>query len=198
MPDKLCRNCTEHAKSAYNFKITLEQSDSTLRDYLFKDQIKQIKKDTFEDNNYLMNIKTEIAFVDADPFIDDDEDDDENDPDYPEPSDNNERYSKSDESFNNSYMEPQVPGQDPDQDQTPEDPDEEDEEKVVIRDRHRKYKLPEHLMVDKVEYVKDTDGKYVCQICNKKLCDKKGLNLHVRLHTGEKLKRCNICNRGKS
>jgi hypothetical protein len=141
-----------------------------------------------------MNIKTEIAFVDADPFIDDDEDEDEDedDPDYPEPNnDNVELFTKSEESFNNSYGEPS--NQDlelADQEQNP------DEEKIHTRERHRKFKLPEHLMIDKVEYVKDTDGKYVCQICNKKLCDKKGLNLHVRLHTGEKLKRCNICNRG--
>ena len=47
------------------------------------------------------------------------------------------------------------------------------------------------------EYIKESDGKYLCLLCNKKLCDKKGLNLHRRLHTGEKLKTCNICQRGE-
>ena len=49
---------------------------------------------------------------------------------------------------------------------------------------------------DDIDCVKDEEGKFVCQICNKKLADKKGLKLHIRLHTGENLKRCNICNRG--
>lgn len=193
MPDKLCRECTETAKSAYNFKLTLEQSDSTLRGYLFKDQIK---------DSYLMNIKTEadteIAFVDADPFFDDDDEDDLVEPDYPEVNDTDEKY-KNVENYNN-YQETES------QEQT--QPEEEDagedyvddefvgESQSPTREKSKKSKSSESLVIDKVEYIKDSEGKYVCQICNKKLCDKKGLNLHVRLHTGEKLKRCNICNRG--
>lgn len=68
------------------------------------------------------------------------------------------------------------------------EPDDDDDESFELKPQ---FGLPA------VKYIKDDDGKYICQICNKKLIDKKGLNLHVRLHTGENLKRCNICNRGE-
>lgn len=43
---------------------------------------------------------------------------------------------------------------------------------------------------------RNNEGRYSCHICSKTLADAKGLKLHIRLHTGQNLKRCNICNRG--
>lgn len=37
---------------------------------------------------------------------------------------------------------------------------------------------------------------FECDYCDKILVDAKGLTLHTRLHTGEHLKHCGICNRG--
>lgn len=200
MPDKLCKECTEKAFIAYNFKVVLEQSDTTLRN-IFKDQIQILKKDTVFDENshaYLgLGIKTEIAFVDADPFIDDD-----GDFDYVQATtgssvvvshpqnDNNNSYSQHEEEILDS------------EDENDLDDDEEDEnenfEDKSSKDRNIKKKLVSPKTTDtNVEYVKDEEGKFVCQICNKKLVDKKGFNLHIRLHTGENLKRCSICNRGE-
>lgn len=203
LPDRLCKECTEKAYICYNFKVTIENSDATLRSVLFKDH-SDVKKNvtTFEGNNttgYLMGIKTEIAFVDADPFIDDDGDFDET-LDYAEnsstPNQQNDSYN------NNSYQQDTVDDEDDDAGD-PESEDYESDENFDMKppkDKTKK-KLNQPMsprIVENVDYVKDEEGKYVCKICNKKLVDKKGLNLHVRLHTGENLKRCNICNRGRN
>lgn len=223
MPDKLCKECTEKAYLAYNFKVTIEQNDSTLRSVLFKDQIDGMKKDAVfdESNTYLgLGIKTEIAFVDADPFIDDDGDFDyiNTTPDNSNPAEhleNNNSYQQDDNEEilqvegNNEGGEGEE-GEDDDEegsDEELEDIEEEndDEEEIeegldenfeiaTSKENKIRKKLPAS---ESVDYVKDEDGKFICQICNKKLADKKGLNLHLRLHTGKDLKRCNICNRGK-
>lgn len=202
LPDRLCKECTDKAFNFYNFKITIENSDVTLRSVLFKTQA-DVKKDatSFEGNNtagYLMGIKTEIAFVDADPFIDDDGDFDET-IDYAENSST--PHQQNDSYNNNSY--PQDTVEDDDDDAG--DPDSEDSESddnydmKPQKDKNKKklHQLLSPRIVENVDYMKDEEGKYVCKICNKKLVDKKGLNLHVRLHTGENLKRCHICNRGE-
>jgi hypothetical protein len=195
MPDKLCKDCTEKAYMSYNFKITIEQNDTTLRSVFLKDSFHTLKRDAVFDENsaYLgLGIKTEIAFVDADPFIDDDGEFDyvnavtQNSTISNQPNDNNNSYSQDDEEILNSEENEEVEN-------------EEFEEKE--RDENSDDKSPKDKAKRKAsenaDYIKDEDGKFVCQICNKKLVDRKGLNLHVRLHTGENLKRCNICNRGR-
>lgn len=206
LPDKLCKECTEKAYQTYSFKATIEQSDSTLRS-LFKNQNDSIKKDpAFDDtSNYLMGIKTEIAFVDADPFIDDGDFDGSID--YAENTNvsnqQNESYSSSNNNNNNTYPqnadEPKNPESETDDEDDGEDGSDENYSLKVQREKLKKKfpEMPPAKNLENVEYIKDEEGKYVCQICNKKLVDKKGLNLHIRLHTGENLKRCHICNRGK-
>lgn len=202
LPDKLCKDCTEKAYLSYNFKVTLEQSDSTLRSVLFKSH-SEIKKDSaFDENNtnYLMGIKTEIAFVDADPFIDDDGDFDDA-IDYAE---NSNASNQQNDSYNNNTYSHDAGDGDGDDDDDPDSEDDlsddnEDYDMKPPKDKVKKklHQLMSPRIIENVDYIKDEEGKYVCQICNKKLVDKKGLNLHVRLHTGENLKRCNICNRGE-
>lgn len=206
LPDKLCKSCTEKAYLSYNFKATIEQSDATLRSVLFKEPTSVKKDSAFDGNsttNYLMGIKTEIAFVDADPFIDDDGDFDET-IDY---ADNSNASNQQTDSYNNNTYaqdaadESQPEGDSEDDASDDEDEDCEDDDGEMKPPKEQKKKKLHQLMspriLENVDYIKDDDGKYVCQICNKKLVDKKGLNLHVRLHTGENLKRCNICNRGE-
>ncbi|KAL7010768.1 hypothetical protein ACKWTF_016866 [Chironomus riparius] len=197
MPDKLCKDCTEKAFLAYNFKVVLEQSDTTLRN-VFRDQIQTIKKDTVFDPSHAylgLGIKTEIAFVDADPFIDDD-----GDFDYvqaqPQSSvqgnqqmDNHNVYPHNDEEILDS-------DDDDDDDEDDDDDDDDISEDISPKEKVIKKKIISPKSTETVDYIKDEEGKFVCQICNKKLVDKKGFNLHLRLHTGENLKRCNICNRG--
>lgn len=213
MPDKLCKECTEKAFLAYNFKVTIEQNDSTLRSVLFKDQIENMKRDAVfdESNAYLgLGIKTEIAFVDADPFIDDDGDFDyvnattENSTpsnhhhQQQQQIDNNNSYEQCDEeeilqSESNECEEEEI-------EEIEEENGEEIEEgfdESLNEMQQSKDKIKKKTAVENVDYIKDEDGKFICQICNKKLADKKGLNLHLRLHTGKNLKRCNICNRGE-
>lgn len=207
MPDKLCKECTEKAYLAYNFKITIEQNDSTLRSVLMKDHIESIKKDAevFDENNtYLgLGIKTEIAFVDADPFIDDDADFDyvNTTTENSNSVDHHQQQQQLDN--NNSYQQDdqeeilQLEGNEEEEEELGEEMEgeeiieEELDENLEIASKD-KFKKKEH-----IDYIKDEDGKFICQICNKKLADKKGLNLHIRLHTGKDLKRCHICNRGK-
>jgi hypothetical protein len=158
-----------------------------------------------ESNTYLgLGIKTEIAFVDADPFIDDD-----GDFDYVNATTENSSASNQQQVDNNNSYEQcdeeeilQSEGNECEEEEIEEIEEENEEEleegldesfDMMLKDKIKK-KAP---AVENVDYVKDEDGKFVCQICNKKLADKKGLNLHVRLHTGKNLKRCNICNRGK-
>lgn len=150
--------------------------------------------------NYLMGIKTEIAFVDADPFIDDDGDFDES-IDY---ADNSNTSQQQNDSYNNNSYSQDAVDEALDADSEEEDVTDEDEEgdgdgeMKPPKDKKKKlHQLMAPRILENVDYIKDEDGKYVCKICNKKLVDKKGLNLHVRLHTGENLKRCNICNRGE-
>jgi hypothetical protein len=182
LPDKICKECTEKAYLSYNFKATIEQSDATLRSLLFKEQ-NDVKSDT---TNYLMGIKTEIAFVDADPFIDDEGDFDES-LDYAESS--NTSIQQNDTYNNNSHSQ--------DGENEDEAGDSEDDGSDENSEMNPPKKKLQQLISPNVDYVKDDEGKYVCQICNKKLVDKKGLNLHIRLHTGENLKRCHVCNRGE-
>jgi RNase P subunit RPR2 len=200
MPDKLCKDCTEKAYLAYNFKITIEQNDSTLRSVLLKDHIESIKKDAvFDENNtYLgLGIKTEIAFVDADPFIDDDADFDyvnattENsnpaDQQQQQQLDNNNSYQQDDQEEILQLEEEELGEMEGENGEGIEEELDESLESISSKDKIKR----------KDDYIKDEDGKFICQICNKKLADKKGLNLHIRLHTGKDLKRCHICNRGK-
>ena len=158
------------------------------------------KKNTaaFEGNNtanYLLGIKTEIAFVDADPFIDDDGDFDEA-VDY---ADNASTPNQQNDSFNNnSYAQDTADDEDDDDPESEDlDSDENFDLKPLKEKNKKKLRETSPRIVENVDYVKDDEGKYICKICNKKLVDKKGLNLHVRLHTGENLKRCSICNRGE-
>lgn len=164
---------------------------------MFKEQSDE-KKDAapFEGNNttgYLMGIKTEIAFVDADPFIDDEGDFDDT-IDYADgstaPNQQNDSYN------NNSY--PQDVAEDEDDVGDVESEDSDSDENYDVKPPKEKSKKKLQRIVENVDYVKDEEGKYICKICNKKLVDKKGLNLHIRLHTGENLKRCHICNRGEA
>lgn len=199
LPEKICKECTEKAFVCYNFKVTIENSDATLRSVLFKNHSDGKKEvAAFEGNsaaNYLLGIKTEIAFVDADPFIDDDGEFDEA-LDYAEnastPNEQNDSYN------NNSYQQDTADDDEGDGSSEDFDSDENFDLKPANKDKNKK-KLRESSprIVENVDYVKDDEGKYICKICNKKLVDKKGLSLHVRLHTGENLKRCNICNRGE-
>lgn len=197
LPDKICKECTEKAYLSYNFKASIEQSDATLRSVLFKNH-SDLKKDSsiFGENNtnYLMGIKTEIAFVDADPFIDDDGDFDAS-IDY---ADSSNTSNQNNDSYNNNNSYPQDPPDEPGEvDSEDDDSDENLEMKPPKDNTKRKLTNPSPKILENVDYIKDDDGKYCCQICNKKLVDKKGLNLHVRLHTGENLKRCHVCNRGE-
>lgn len=209
MPDKLCKECTEKAYLAYNFKVTIEQNDSTLRSVLFKDQIESMKRDAVfdESNTYLgLGIKTEIAFVDADPFIDDDGDFDyvnatteNSSTSNHQQVDNNNSYEQCDEeeilqSEGNECEEEEI---EEIEEENEEEIEEELDENFDMQQSRDKIKMKKSPAVENVDYVKDDDGKFICQICNKKLTDKKGLNLHLRLHTGKNLKRCNICNRGE-
>ena len=197
MPDKLCKDCTEKAFLAYNFKVVLEQSDTTLRN-VFRDQIQNIKKDTVFDANHAylgLGIKTEIAFVDADPFIDDDGDFDYVHQAPPQTSVQGNQQTAN----HNAYPHNDEEILDSDDENDEDDDDEEDDdisEDISPKEKVSKKKLVSPKSTETVDYIKDEEGKFVCQICNKKLVDKKGFNLHQRLHTGENLKRCNICNRG--
>lgn len=186
---------------SFNFKATIEQSDVTLRSVLFKDD-SIVNREENNATNFMMGIKTEIAFVDADPFIDDDFDEAI---DY---ADNSNASNQQNDSYNNNSYSSQDGADetgDPDSD---DDASEENFEMKPPKDKAKKKPNEQSTTVNEqrgeswrvtenVDYVKDEDGKFVCQICNKKLVDKKGLTLHVRLHTGENLKRCNICNRGE-
>lgn len=68
LPDKVCKDCAEKAYLFLQFKATIEQSDATLRAVLFKSPTSSKKDAGFDANpaNFMMGIKTEIAFVDAD------------------------------------------------------------------------------------------------------------------------------------
>ena len=43
------------------------------------------------------------------------------------------------------------------------------------------------------EPYKDEDGKFVCPVCGKKASSKQNINVHIRVHTGEKPYSCNVC-----
>jgi hypothetical protein len=174
-----------------------------------------LKKDSVfdESNAYLgLGIKTEIAFVDADPFIDEDGDFDYVQTTPAEGSGESEGQKQGHPDNNNSYTQEEEEDEilesdeNDDDDDSEENDDEEEEEdeqddemlnEKSPRDKSIRKKTVSPKTVESIDYIKDEDGKFICQICNKKLVDKKGLNLHLRLHTGENLKRCNICNRGK-
>lgn len=145
----------------------------------------------------LTNIRSFIHAFNFPAFIDDDGDFDAS-IDY---ADNSNASNQQNDSYNNnSYSQDAAEdvedsdGIDSEEDDT--DEDDENSDAKSQKDKDKKAQVPAKI-VENVDYIKDEEGKYVCQICNKKLVDKKGLNLHVRLHTGENLKRCNICNRGK-
>lgn len=236
MPDKLCKECTEKVYLFYDFKVSIEQNDSTLRSVLFKES--SIKKNTAvfdESNTYLgLGIKTEIAFVDADPFIDDDGDFDyinasttensesttlnhhhdqqhqqqiENSNAYQHDVENEEEIIREEgnnendgELINGSEVNDEEEiGEIEEDENEGEDIEENIEEsfEIGIMSKENKIKKKVPTTTENVDYVKDEDGKFICQICNKKLTDKKGLNLHFRYHTGKDLKRCNICFKGE-
>lgn len=146
----------------------------------------------------MLGIKTEIAFVDADPFIDDDGDFDAS-IDY---ADNSNASNQQNDSYNNNSYSSQDGADETVDLESDDDASEENVDMKPPKDKIKKKPHEQSTTVNEqawrvTENVKDEDGKFVCQICNKKLVDKKGLTLHVRLHTGENLKRCNICNRGE-
>ena len=175
MPKNICKPCCGKANSAYLFKMSLENSDTTLREYLFKDDLPDQEKTPLESTNYLLNMKREITdpflIVDADPFDVDDVEEDPNSMDY-------------NEQIDDQPNEESGVSSDDEEDYVPEEGVDPGDHKFVVG-------------TGQAEYIKESDGKYLCLLCNKKLCDKKGLNLHRRLHTGEKLKTCNICQRGE-
>lgn len=125
-------------------------------------------------------------------FIDDDGDFDAS-IDY---ADNSNASNQQSDTYNNNSYTQDVPDDDDESGDGDSEDDESDEDFDMKPPKDKK--SPQHMgrIVENVDYTKDEEGKFVCQICNKKLVDKKGLNLHIRLHTGENLKRCNICNRG--
>lgn len=136
-------------------------------------------------------MKTEIAFVDADPivnpFIEDD-----GECDYDETIEeyaNSSSMSMQNDSMNNNNT------QELTSDMIESD-DEPSEEGELTKDKSRVKEITPKVS-ENIDYVKDGEGKFVCKICNKKLVDKKGFVLHHRLHSGENLKRCHICNRGE-
>lgn len=47
-----------------------------------------------------------------------------------------------------------------------------------------------------IQNARQPNGRYECHICQKSLADPKTLKLHIRLHTGQNLKHCPICQRG--
>ncbi len=53
--------------------------------------------------------------------------------------------------------------------------------------------MDEKTLLEQVEIV---DGRYLCKFCDKTLADRQTFRLHIRLHTGTNLKRCEICGRG--
>lgn len=203
LPDKICKECSERVYLFYNFKVTIEQNDATLRNILLKNHTQmstvadEKRDENFENDSatgYLMGVKTEIAFVDADPivnpFIEDDGecDYDETIEDYA----NSSSISMQEDSINNNTQE--ILSDVAESDETHSDAESETKtmpkEKARVKDNSPK-------ITENIDYVKDEEGKFVCKICNKKLVDKKGFVLHHRLHSGENLKRCHICNRGK-
>lgn len=51
---------------------------------------------------------------------------------------------------------------------------------------------------DNIEYPAPVNGRLPCTMCDKSLANKKSFELHIRLHTGDKLKTCPTCSRGFS
>lgn len=47
-----------------------------------------------------------------------------------------------------------------------------------------------------VNNAKQVNGRYICEICQKTLADRRTFLLHTRLHIGKNLKHCDICGRG--
>lgn len=155
------------------------------------------KRDENFENDILLGVKTEIAFVDADPivnpFIEDDVecDYDETIEDYA----NSTNISMQEDSINNNTPEIASDIIDESEDETQSDDAESETKAAPIEKTRAKDNSPK--ITENIDYVKDEEGKFVCKICNKKLVDKKGFVLHHRLHSGENLKRCHICGRGK-
>lgn len=140
------------------------------------------------------NLRNDLIGLLISAFIDDDGDFDAS-IDYAENS--NASNQANDSYNNNSYSQDAAEdsGEGDSEDDDDEEGSDEDFEVKYSRDKDKKLPIPPKT-VENIDYIKDEEGKFVCQICNKKLADKKGLTLHIRLHTGENLKRCNICNRG--
>lgn len=196
LPDKICKECSDRIYLFYNFKVTVEQNDATLRNILLKNPAAvDENRDETDSSSYLMGVKTEIAFVDADPivnpFIEDD-----GECDYDETIEeyaNSSSMSMQNDSVNNNNNNN---SQEITSDMIIESDGGQSEDEETPKDKSRSKEMMQKV-TENIDYVKDAEGKFVCKICSKKLVDKKGFMLHHRLHSGENLKRCHICNRGE-
>lgn len=196
LPDKICKECSDRIYLFYNFKVTVEQNDATLRNILLKNPAAvDENRDETDSSSYLMGVKTEIAFVDADPivnpFIEDD-----GECDYDETIEeyaNSSSMSMQNDSVNNNNNNN---SQEITSDMIIESDGGQSEDEETPKDKSRGKEMMQKV-TENIDYVKDAEGKFVCKICSKKLVDKKGFMLHHRLHSGENLKRCHICNRGE-
>lgn len=212
MPNKLCTECTQQVNTAYMFKLKCEQSDNTLRTYIHgKNPVSSIKMEN-DYHNMPMMIKPEITLVEDDPlhaqhfFVDSNSGEfqriegiDEDEKNYD--GDDYDDFEGADNDYDDD--------EDDDDDDDDEDDDENDGGENEYHEASNSSKVhynnqgsidvPADFDETKINYreARNVDGRYNCPLCEKTLCDAKGLKLHIRLHTGNNLKRCCICNRGK-
>ena len=69
-------------------------------------------------------------------------------------------------------------------------------EPMNIDENIEEEKVDDKINEDDLLKARTEDGRYACHLCDKTLIDPKGLQLHLRLHTGQNLKRCTVCKRG--
>lgn len=217
--------CVIQLNNAFEFKKKCESNDLILRDYahrhnieIFRDIHPPVRPDNIKEENdeYHITIKPEITFVEA-------QDDPLNAPEFYDDFKHNECPSIKNECFveENDYegnaktMDSQYilendgnvdDNYDEDDEDDNDDDDDEDNDDIYMENddeqNHQRAQFSNRTSPKNKKngtvYKLSEDGKYICEICNRKLADKKGLTLHMRLHTGDKLKMCTICNRGFS